>query len=123
MTNKKQPSKPHDPTNNEAGRGCSGATFSGFFIVNRYDRPSEEHIAERRENGYLYYVHPSLRNEIRYWAMNPDDPTPIEDFGVRILIEGGKLHGKLIDPSRATYLDGRQRKWQGSEEFSFDYPR
>ena len=40
-----------------------GASCSGFFIVNRYDRPSEDHIAERRKDGYLYYVHPKLRNE------------------------------------------------------------
>jgi len=99
-----------------------GASCSSFFIVNRYDRPSEEQIAERRKDGYLYYVHPKLRNEKMYWAMNPDDPTPLEDFGIRILIEGGKLHGKLVDPSRATYLDGRVRKWQGDVEFFFDYP-
>jgi hypothetical protein len=109
------------PANKRAGRGFPEASFSGFFIVNRYDRPGEEHIAERRSNGYLYYVHPSIRNDKRYWAMNPDDPTPLEDFGIHILIEGGELRGKLVDPSRATYLDGRARKWQGSEEFSFDY--
>ncbi len=102
----------------EAQQGAGG----GFFIVNRYDKPSEEHIAERRPNGYLYYIHPKLRDDSRYWAMNPDEPTPLEDFGIRILIEGGELRGKLVDPSRATYLDGRARKWQGSDEFSFDYP-
>jgi hypothetical protein len=99
---------------------CSFAPCSGFFIVNRYDRPSEYHIAERRKDGHLYYVHPKLRKEKRYWAMNPDDPTPLEDFGIRIMIKGGKLHGKLVDPSRATYLDGRVRKWQGDDEFFFD---
>jgi hypothetical protein len=99
-----------------------GAYCSGFFIVNRYDRPSEDYIAERRKDGFLYYVHPKLRNEKRYWAMNPSDPTPLEDFGIRILIEDGELHGKLVDPSRATYLDGRARKWQGEDEFSFYYP-
>lgn len=99
-----------------------GASCSGFFIVNRYDRPSADHIAERRNDGYLYYVHPKLRNEKKYWAMNPDDPTPLEDFGIRIMIEGGELHGKLVDPSRATYIDGRARNWQGDNEFSFDYP-
>jgi hypothetical protein len=122
MITKKTPSKPKRPAKQKAGGGCPGATCSGFFIVNRYDRPSEDHIAERRKDGYLYYVHPKLRNEKRYWAMNPDDPTPLEDFGIRILIEGGDLHGKLVDPSRATYLDGRARKWQGGAEFSFDYP-
>lgn len=114
--------KPEDTQKHEQRVSVASTDCSGFFIVNRYDRPSEEHIAERRENGYLYYIHPSLRNEKRYWAMNPDDPTPLKDFGVRILIEGGNVHGKLIDPSRATYLDGRARKWQGSDEFSFDYP-
>jgi hypothetical protein len=100
--------------------GSYPSPCSGFFIVNRYDRPSEYHIAERRKDGHLYYVHPKLRKEKRYWAMNPDDPTPLEDFGIRIMIKGGKLHGKLVDPSRATYLDGRVRKWQGDDEFFFD---
>jgi hypothetical protein len=113
-----KPSTPEQPAN----EGLDETTCSGFFIVNRYDRPSEDHVAERRKDGYMYYVHPKLRNEKRYWAMNPDDPTPLEDFGIRILIEGGKLHGKLVDPSRATYLDGRVRKWQGDVEFFFDYP-
>jgi hypothetical protein len=111
-----------DPQQTGSESSLDGADCSGFFIVNRYDRPSEDHIAERRKDGYLYYIHPKLRNEKRYLAMNPDDPTPLEDFGIRILIEDGELHGKLVDPSRATYIDGRARKWQGGTEFSFDYP-
>ena len=122
MQTKNDTSKPEGSPEQETGEGCPRASCSGFFIVNRYDRPSEDHIAERRANGYLYYVHPSLRNEKRYWAMNPDDPTPLEDFGIRILIEGSELRGELVDPSRATYIDGRARRWQGSDEFSFDYP-
>jgi hypothetical protein len=106
----------------EIGADCPSPLYQGLFIVNRYDRPSEEHIAERRPNGYLYYVHPKLRDNQQYWAMNPDAPIPLEDFGIRVRIEGGKLHGKLVDPSRATYLDGRLRRWQGRDEFSFDYP-
>lgn len=121
MNQNQTESKPTD-AEQPSGKGLDETPCSGFFIVNRYDRPSEEHIAERRANGYLYYVHPTLRDDKRYWAMNPDDPTPLEDFGIRILIEGGELHGKLVDPSRATYLDGRQRRWQGAKEFSFDYP-
>jgi|GEM_PF-4634694 len=92
---------------------------SRFFIVNVYDRPSAEHIAERRADGKFYYVHPALRNEKQYRGMTPEKPTPLEDFGIRFLIEGGRFHGKRIDPSRATYNDGRLRNWQGDAEFSF----
>jgi hypothetical protein len=94
---------------------------SGFFIVNVHDRPSAKHIAERRADGKFYYVHPALRNEKRYWGMNPEKPTPLEDFGIRWLIEEGRFHGKRIDPSRATYYDGRLRKWQDDDEFSFSF--
>jgi hypothetical protein len=103
-------------------RPSDDATCSGFFVVNRYDSPNENHIAERRKDGLLYYIHPKLRNEKRYWGMNPDDPTPLEKFGIHILVKDGKLHGKLVAPSRATYLDGRLRTWQGEDEFSFCYP-
>ena len=104
------------PTNSETLPPTPG---SGFFIVNVYDRPDEKGIAERRANGYLYYVHPSLRDEKKYWAMNPDNPTPLEDFGIRWTIESGQFRGNLVDQSRATYGDGRTRKWQGDDEFSF----
>jgi hypothetical protein len=113
MKNKNKMNQPSEPCANPC---------SGFFIVNCCDRPAENNIAELRKDGYLYYVHPTLRNEKVYWAMNPDNPTPLEDFGIRVIIEGGELRGKLVDPSRATYLDGRVRRWQGASSFSFYYP-
>ncbi len=96
---------------------------SGFFIVNIHDRPSEAHIAEKREDGKFYYVHPALRHDKRFWGMTPSNPTPIEDFGMLVDVKAGIFVGVRDDtaPVTATYLDGRERRWQGSRTFSFPF--
>jgi hypothetical protein len=96
---------------------------SGFFIVNVHDRPSEAHIAEKHEDGKFYYVHPALRHDKRYWGMTPSNPTPIEDFGLMVDVKAGIFVGvqDLSAPVKATYLDGRERRWQGSRTFSFPF--
>lgn len=90
-----------------------------YYIVNEYDRPDGERIAEKRENGKFYYMHPSLRNVKQFHGMTPTNPTPIEDFGIVWSVVDGVFHGKLTNPSIATYKDGKPRRWQGWEEFSF----
>jgi hypothetical protein len=92
-----------------------------FYIVNLFDRPDERHITEKRQDGLFYYIHPSLRDEKRYWKMNPLNPTPVGDFGISITIENGMIRGSLTSPSVAKYGDGRPRKWQGADDFTFDY--
>ena len=95
-------------------------TCSGFYIVNRYDRPSEEHVAERRADGKFYYVHPSLRRDKRYHGMTPDDPTPLEAFGMLVDVKAGILAVAMCGdlPHTATYPDGRKRHWQGRPVFT-----
>jgi hypothetical protein len=93
--------------------------MSGLYIVNVFDCPSEEHLAEKRSNGKFYYVHPSLRKEKRYHGMTPENPTPVEDFGLIVERSGGRVAGVLAGESRAVYRDGRPRKWQGRESFEF----
>lgn len=95
------------------------ATCSGFFIVNDFDRPDEERIAGKGKDGKFYYIHPSLRDIKLYHGMRPNNPTPLEDFGIRWMVDAGKFVGMLIDECRATYQDGKPRKWQGAEQFSF----
>lgn len=92
-----------------------------FFIVNRFDRPAEQYIAERRKDGTFYYVHPRLRSDRRYHAMTPQDPTEVEAFGVRLQVADGVLSGVFDSYATpwATYSDGRPRRWQGSLNFSF----
>lgn len=95
--------------------------MSEFYIVNDFDRPDERYIAQRRENGKFYYVHPSLIGDKRYHGMTPDRPTPIEDFGIVVEIGGGFFRGRVINSSGATYRDGRPRQWQGEKQFKFTY--
>ena len=92
---------------------------SQFFIVSDYDAPNSHTIAERRADGKFYYIHPTLANEKEYHGMTPSNPTPLEDFGIRWLIEDGQFKGALLDVSRAKYSDGKARKWQGMKKFSF----
>jgi len=91
---------------------------SRLYIVNHTDRPSEDHIAEKREDGF-YYIHPKLRKVKIYHAMQPTNPTPLKDFGVYVEVELGRLSGRLFGGSVAKYIDGRPRKWQGENTFSF----
>lgn len=92
-----------------------------LYIVNRFDRPAPEHIAEKREDGF-YYIHPELAGKKDYWGMTPEEPTPISEFGIDVELLDGILHGALNHPSKATYPDGRIRNWQGDEKFQFPYP-
>lgn len=93
-----------------------------LFVVNVYDRPSEKFIAEKRADGKFYYVHPDLMNDRYYWGMTPENPTPLEQFGIATEIREGQLHGWKVKHSEAIYTDGRRRLWQGEPEFSFPLP-
>ena len=110
-------------TNSTAIAGSSPVPCSGFFVVNTYDRPSEEHIAQKRADGKFYYVHPRLKNVKLYWGMTPENPTPIEAFGLRIALMDGMLYGATDPrlPKTAAYSDGRPRKWQGAKSFEFRF--
>lgn len=102
-------SQPNESTKNDQTTKLppsAGATYAGFFIVNDFDRPDEERIAERREDGKFYYIHPNLRNIKRYRGMTPTNPTPLEDFGIWMEIRDGKFRGKLVDPSQAAPMAG-----------------
>lgn len=90
---------------------------SGFFIVDQLDRPCELNIAERGEDGLFRYIHP-VRRDMQ--PMSPAHPTPVEDFGVQMLITGHRFSGCVRGESRAAYSDGRPRRWQGASNFSFE---
>jgi hypothetical protein len=113
--------KSENNTNSTAGSDCQERFVLPLFIVNVYDRPSEKFIAEKRADGTFYYVHPALRNDREYWRMTPENPTPLERFGIETEIRDGQLHGRKIGRSEATYADGRRRLWQGEPEFSFSW--
>ena len=87
-----------------------------FFIVNAVDRPCEDMIAFKQPNGRLAYAVdiPRLRG---YDGMYAGRATPLEDFGLDIDIQNGRLVGRVVRESTARYHDGSPRPWQGSREF------
>jgi hypothetical protein len=101
---------------------------SDFYIVNAFDRPCERLIARKvtdQETGYelLEYLHPDLRNHGRM-AFDETEAVPVEDFGVEVeLVKNPKGDWLLIGTpnmkaSKATYSDGRPRRWQGNYAFA-----
>ena len=38
--------------------------------------------------------------------------TPLEAFGVELVIVGSQVYGHIIGPSQATYRNGKPREWQ-----------
>lgn len=52
--------------------------------------------------------------------MTPDDPTPLEAFGLLVDVKDGILAVAMCEdlPQTATYPDGRKRRWQGRPVFT-----
>lgn len=94
---------------------------SGLYIVNTFDRPCPEHLAERRADGKFYYVHPALAGDKAFHGMHAIAPTPVEDFGVLVDLKAGIVAGGLCDGIQpvAAYEDNRPRRWQGPKAFAF----
>jgi len=92
-----------------------------FVIVNDFDRPSEEFIAELAPDGLYYYIHPELRSEWANQGLSAQLATPIEKFGIEWTEEAGHLVGTLAHFSSATYQNGSGRVWQGGTNFRFKY--
>jgi hypothetical protein len=99
-----------------------------LFIINDADCPEAACIARKSsKNGKFYYIHPKLRAIKDYYGMTPTRPTPIKDFGVRMVIEanpegGSTLKFTVDQASTATYRDGKPRRWQGTTSFSIPWP-
>lgn len=105
----------------EDGGDTAPPPYSGFFIVNDFDRPDEERIAGKGVDGKFYYIHPVLQMVKTYWGMTPENPTPLELFGISIAVIGGEFRGCCNNESTATYPDGSPRRWQGQSLFSFPF--
>jgi hypothetical protein len=95
---------------------------SDFRIVNTFDKPCERLIAELREDGLLYYIHPDMLPEWESMGLSANESTSLEAFGLEVEVSEGNLIGRLTGPSTAQYKDGRPRRWQGSSEFIFMLP-
>jgi hypothetical protein len=93
-----------------------------YFIVNQFDKPCEKSIAEKRDDGKFYYVHPSLCDDKSYHGMTPDNPTPLEKFGIEWTEKDGYLFATLAHKSTAEYPNGKIRLWQDHKNFYFKLP-
>lgn len=113
MSEHKHTAGPHPP------RLDARNTKMKLYIANTFDRPDERHIAEKRLDGRFYYIHPTLCDEPVYWGMTPNNPTPLEEFGIDVAVDDGILEGRLVRESEATYDTGEERRWQGGSPFSF----
>jgi hypothetical protein len=54
------------------------------------------------------------------------DSTPLEKFGIKVTVFDHPDHGRTLrlmqtEPSEATYLDGKTRKWQGASLFHWPF--
>ena len=94
-----------------------------FYILNDHDRPEAEMLVYRKTNGCFRYAHPKHRRNKLYQNMTSRSATPVENFGIEISIVGDRVTGAVTSQSIATYSDGRPRKWQGHESFSFQFSK
>lgn len=94
-----------------------------FYIVNHFDRPCEDLIAELIDGEHLKYIAPT-HADWPVMAFDEKEATPIWRFGIDIeiieetLVNDGMLIGEWNgSASTAQYHDGRPRKWQGLLRF------
>lgn len=94
---------------------------SRFVIVNDCDAPIRTNVAELVEGkGYCYMARSINKMLKQFDGMMPRQPTPIEEFGFTAEIIGSMAHFRKTHECRATYPDGKPRRWQdasNSHEF------
>jgi hypothetical protein len=73
-------------------------------------------VAERREDGLLYYIAESLKPYSKR-GMESDRATDIKNFGFEFEENDDSFFFRQTEPSTAKYADGVKREWQGKPEF------
>jgi hypothetical protein len=93
-----------------------------FVIINDCDEPIRENIAEFvPEVGYCYMAREEKPQLKVYDGMKLRQLTSVEDFGFLITVRESVAEFSMVGQSRATYPDGKPRKWQdrcSGDEFS-----
>jgi hypothetical protein len=97
----------------------STATPGDICIVNDFDRPCCEMLA--RVISVAYSTMPPHLYQLRYLVgdkksmiCQSENPTPVSDFGVKVVIDNGKITAIQFDESTATYENGTHRSWQAT---------
>ena len=96
---------------------------SRFFVANSFDKPDAKFITELAPDGFLYYIHPELREKWKNQGLTlHSEATPLEDFGMEVTIKDGVFYCHFENESKAKYPDGKPRFWQGETPIAFRYP-
>lgn len=96
-----------------------------FFIVNETDKPCRRLVAEKREDGLLYYIFESS-SFLHAHPMSADRATPLEDFGFVVYYNDEEKYYQFEKVNRETaqYPDGAKRSWQDSNcLFQYHLPK
>jgi hypothetical protein len=93
-----------------------------FVIINTCDAPIRDNVAEWIAGvGYCYMARGKRPLLKLFDGMDPSRPTNIEDFGFQVSVVGAFAKFVRVSESRATYEDGKPRRWQeklGEESFT-----
>jgi hypothetical protein len=86
-------------------------------IVNEFDRPCTRLVAVVSDmdidNDIVVVKYLCAQTRVKTCCMAINRVTPLEDFGVTLIIEGEEMMRCLPErKSVATYYDGRPRPWQ-----------
>lgn len=91
----------------------SDIRLDNLIILNECDRPCMFLIVCKEP---LRYACLSMREKFPDIHLDMERITPLQDFG---FIQEDDVF-KKVNPSTATYSDGRIREWQGREEFTIE---
>ncbi len=91
-----------------------------FYILNDFDKPHEKLVVELDPRTNLaYYVHETMYKDWKNNGFKLDsDATSLSYFGFAYYIRSDIAVFTMIQPSIATYNDGKLRLWQGERDFT-----
>ncbi len=87
--------------------------LENLYILNDYDRPCMYLLATKEP---LKYACKSMNKKFPHPTEDAIRMTCLKDFGFE---QNGDVF-KQVNPSKATYADGRPRDWQGRTEFTIN---
>lgn len=94
-----------------------------FVIVNDFDRPYRDNVAEWVDGfGYCYMSRLRSKGRKRFDGMMPSKPTSLSTFGFEVSVRRGLAVFNRKSVGTATYVDGRPRSWDGPIDDSFALP-
>ena len=91
-----------------------------YVIMNNSDKPCTRLIAQVIElpegQDFVRGRYICKGTNMRYPYGRLSEATLVSDFGVELFFTGGRVSSEQVNPSAATYRDGRPREWQPGGE-------